>query len=96
MEVLVKPLITEKMTDLSEKKGQYGFVVNRKANKLEVKQAIEKMYGVTVESVNTMIIPGKKRSRNTKTKFIVGRTSAVKKAIVTLAEGDTIDFYSNI
>lgn len=96
MEVLVKPLITEKMTDLSEKKGQYGFVVNRKANKLEVKQVIEKMYGVTVESVNTMIIPGKKRSRNTKTKFIVGRTSAVKKAIVTLAEGDTIDFYSNI
>ena len=96
MEVLVKPLITEKMTGLSEKRGQYGFVVNRKANKLEVKQAIEKMYGVTVDSVNTMIIPGKKRSRNTKTKFIVGRTSAVKKAIVTLAEGDTIDFYSNI
>jgi len=92
----VKPLITEKMTELSEKRGQYGFVVNRKANKLEVKQAIEKMYGVTVDSVNTMIIPGKKRSRNTKTKFIVGRTSAVKKAIVTLAEGDTIDFYSNI
>lgn len=84
------------MTDLQEKQGQYGFVVNRKANKVEVKQAIEKMYGVTVESVNTMIIPGKKRSRNTKTKFIVGRTSAVKKAIVTLAEGDTIDFYSNI
>jgi large subunit ribosomal protein L23 len=84
------------MTELSEKRGQYGFVVNRKANKLEVKQAIEKMYGVTVDSVNTMIIPGKKRSRNTKTKFIVGRTSAVKKAIVTLAEGDTIDFYSNI
>ncbi len=92
----MKPLITEKMTELSEKRGQYGFVVNRKANKLEVKQAIEKMYGVTVDSVNTMIIPGKKRSRNTKTKFIVGRTSAVKKAIVTLAEGDTIDFYSNI
>ena len=96
MEVLIKPLITEKMTDLQEKQGQYGFVVNRKANKLEVKQAIEKMYGVTVESVNTMIIPGKKRSRNTKTKFIVGRTSAMKKAIVTLAEGDSIDFYSNI
>jgi large subunit ribosomal protein L23 len=96
MEVLVKPLITEKMTDLAEKRGQYGFVVNRKANKLEVKEAVEAMYGVNVESVNTMIIPGKKRSRNTKTKFIVGRTSAVKKAIVTLAEGQTIDFYSNI
>ena len=84
------------MTDLSEKKGQYGFVVNRKANKLEVKKAVEDMYGVTVQSVNTMIIPGKKRSRNTKTKFIIGRTSAVKKAIVTLAEGESIDFYSNI
>jgi large subunit ribosomal protein L23 len=96
MEVLVKPLITEKMTDLAEKKGQYGFVVNRKANKLEVKKAVEDMYGVTVQSVNTMIIPGKKRSRNTKTKFIIGRTSAVKKAIVTLAEGQSIDFYSNI
>lgn len=96
MEVLVKPLITEKMTDLAAKRGQYGFVVNRKANKLEVKEAVEEMYGVDVESVNTMIIPGKKRSRNTKTKFIVGRTSAVKKAIVTLAEGQAIDFYSNI
>ena len=96
MEVLVKPLITEKMTDLGTKLGQYGFVVNRGANKVEVKQAVESMYGVTVKSVNTMVIPGKKRSRNTKSKFIVGRTSAVKKAIVTLAEGETIDFYSNI
>ncbi|MBP9150681.1 MAG: 50S ribosomal protein L23 [Flavobacteriales bacterium] len=96
MEILVKPLITEKMTDQATKLGQYGFVVNRKANKVEVKQAIEKMYGVNVQSVNTMIIPGKKRSRNTKSKFIVGRTSAVKKAIITLAKGETIDFYSNI
>ncbi|MDP6908672.1 MAG: 50S ribosomal protein L23 [Flavobacteriales bacterium] len=96
MSVLVKPLITEKMTGISEKLGQYGFVVNREANKLEVKEAVEKMYGVTVERVNTMVLPGKKRSRNTKSKFIVGRTSAYKKAIVTLAEGNTIDFYSNI
>ncbi len=96
MDVLVKPLITEKMTDMGEKLGQYGFVVNRKANKIEVKKAVEDMYGVTVERVNTMVIPGKKRSRNTKSKFIVGRTSAYKKAIVTLAEGETIDFYSNI
>ncbi|MFC2175909.1 50S ribosomal protein L23 [Bacteroidota bacterium] len=96
MEVLVKPLITEKMTDISEKLGHYGFVVNRKANKLEVKEAVEKMYGVNVASVNTMVIPGKKKSRNTKAKFIVGRTSAYKKAIVTLAEGQSIDFYSNI
>jgi large subunit ribosomal protein L23 len=96
MDVLVKPLITEKMTGIGEKLGQYGFVVNRKANKLQVKEAVEKMYGVTVQSVNTMILPGKKRSRNTKTKFIVGRTAAVKKAVVTLADGETIDFYSNI
>ena len=96
MEVLVRPLITEKMTKLSAKLGQYGFVVNRKANKVEVKEAVESMYGVAVRSVNTMVVPGKKRSRNTKSKFIVGRTSATKKAIVTLAEGETIDFYSNI
>jgi len=96
MDVLVKPLITEKMTGIGEKLGQYGFVVNKKANKLQVKEAVEKMYGVTVQSVNTMILPGKKRSRNTKTKFIVGRTPAIKKAVVTLAEGETIDFYSNI
>lgn len=96
MEVLVKPLITEKMSDLGAKLGQYGFVVDRRANKVEIKQAVEAMYDVSVQSVNTMVIPGKKRSRNTKSKFIVGRTSAVKKAIVTLAEGDSIDFYSNI
>ncbi|MBL4586165.1 MAG: 50S ribosomal protein L23 [Flavobacteriales bacterium] len=96
MSVLVKPMITEKMTAISEKLGQYAFVVNRKANKLEVKEAVEKMYDVAVVKVNTMIIPGKKRSRNTKSKMIVGRTSAYKKAIVTLAEGNSIDFFSNI
>jgi len=96
MEVLIKPLVTEKMTGLSEKANRYGFVVNRKANKLQVKTAIEGMYGVTVVSVNTMVMPGKKRTRNSKSKFIVGRTSAYKKAIVTLAAGNTIDFFSNI
>ena len=96
MEVLIKPLVTEKMTGLSEKVNRYGFVVNRKANKLQVKTAIEGMYGVTVDSVNTMVVPGKKRTRNSKSKFIVGRTSAYKKAIVTLAAGNTIDFFSNI
>jgi len=96
MSVLVKPMITEKMTAISEKLGQYAFVVNRKANKLEVKEAVEKMYDVAVVRVNTMIIPGKKKSRNTKSKMVVGRTSAYKKAIVTLAEGNSIDFFSNI
>lgn len=96
MEVLIKPLVTEKMTAMAEKSNRYGFVVNRKANKLQVKAAVESMYNVTVDSVNTMVLPGKKRTRNTKSKFIVGRTSAYKKAIVTLSEGSTIDFFSNI
>lgn len=81
---------------MAEKANRYGFVVNRKANKIQVKQAVESMYGVSVASVNTMVIPGKKRSRNTKSKFIVGRTSAYKKAIVTLVDGNSIDFFSNI
>lgn len=96
MEVLIKPLVTEKMTSMADKANRYGFVVNRKANKLQVKAAVETMYNVTVSSVNTMVLPGKKRTRNTKSKFIVGRTSAYKKAIVTLSEGSTIDFFSNI
>lgn len=96
MDILIKPLVTEKMTGMAEKANRYGFVVNRKANKIQVKTAVESMYGVKVESVNTMVLPGKKRTRNTKTKFIVGRTSAYKKAIVTLADGGTIDFFSNI
>lgn len=96
MEVLIKPVVTEKMTGMATTANRYGFVVNRKANKLQVKAAVEKMYGVSVDSVNTMVIPGKKRTRNTKSKFIVGRTSAYKKAIVTLAEGNAIDFFSNI
>lgn len=96
MEILIRPVVTEKMTGMADKANRYGFVVDRKANKIQVKQAVESMYGVTVESVNTMVIPGKKRSRNTKTKFIVGRTSAYKKAIVTLADGNSIDFFSNI
>jgi len=96
MEILIRPVVTEKMTGMAEKASRYGFVVNRKANKIQVKQAVESMYGVSVASVNTMVIPGKKRSRNTKSKFIVGRTSAYKKAIVTLADGNSIDFFSNI
>ncbi len=96
MEILIRPVVTEKMTGMAEKANRYGFVVNRKANKIQVKQAVESMYGVSVASVNTMVIPGKKRSRNTKSKFIVGRTSAYKKAIVTLVDGNSIDFFSNI
>ena len=95
MEVLIKPLVTEKISDLNEK-GQYGFVVDRRANKVEIKKAVEKMYGVNVESVNTMRYQGKEKTRYTKTKIISGRTASFKKAIVTVAEGEVIDFYSGI
>jgi len=96
MTVIMKPIITEKMTQMGEKLNRYGFLVDRKANKLQIKQAIKDLYGVDVASVNTMIFSGKNKSRFTKTGIISGRTSAYKKAIVTLAKGETIDFYSNI
>ena len=96
MKILIKPIITEKMTELGEKLNRYGFIVHREANKIQVKQAVEELYGVDVQAVNTMRYSGKEKSRHTKTGLIAGRTSAFKKAIVTLAEGETIDFYSNI
>lgn len=96
MEVILKPLITEKMAGQTEKSGVVGFLVDISANKLQIKEAVEKMYGVKVSSVNTMLSAGKKRNRNTRTKFITGYTSARKKAVVKLAEGSSIDFYSNI
>ena len=96
MSIIKKPIITEKMTNQSEKYNRYAFVVDRNVNKIEIKKAIAEMYDVTVDSVRTMICIGKKRVRGTKSGMIVGKTSTYKKAIVTLAEGDTIDFYSNI
>jgi len=96
MDIIVKPIVTEKFTKLGEKYNKYGFIVNRKANKLQIKKAIEELYGVEVIDVNTMIYSGKKKVRYTRTGFIVGKTNSFKKAIVTLKEGQTIDFYSNI
>ena len=96
MEILLKPIITEKMTSVGESHNRYGFVVNRRANKIQIKDAVEKMYGVSVDSVNTMNYKGKVKSRYTKSGLIVGNTGDVKKAIVTLSEGDVIDFYSNV
>jgi len=96
MEILVKPLVTEKMTDQSERFNRYGFVVDRRASKPEIKKAVESLYNVKVESVNTVVYGGKKKSRYTKGGIIAGKTNSFKKAIVTLAEGDSIDFYSNI
>lgn len=84
------------MAKLSESLGKYGFLVHKKANKVEIKNAVEDMYGVSVESVNTIIMPSKKRSRYTKTGILQGKTKSIKKAIVTLVEGDTIDFFEDI
>ena len=95
MNILVKPLITEKASSLNEK-GKYGFIVHRSANKVEIKKEVEKMYGVSVESVNTMNYQGKAKSRFTKSRVIKGRASSFKKAIITIADGEVIDFYSGI
>lgn len=96
MAVLVKPLITEKMSLLSESKGQYGFVVDVNATKPEIKAEIEKMYNVEVEKIRTLIVSGKRKVRFTKSGVSSGRTSNYKKAIVSLKEGQSIDFYENI
>jgi large subunit ribosomal protein L23 len=95
MSVLKKPLITEKVSKLNES-GKYGFIVDNDANKVQIKNEVEKMYGVTVESVNTMRYQGKEKSRYTKSKVVTGRTAGFKKAIVTVADGEVIDFYSGI
>ncbi|PLW97326.1 MAG: 50S ribosomal protein L23 [Marinilabiliales bacterium] len=96
MGVILKPVITEKMTDKGEKLNQFGFIVDNSANKLQIKEEVEELYGVQVLSVNTMNYSGKRKSRFTKSGVISGKTKAFKKAVVTVAEGEIIDFFSNI
>ena len=96
MEILIKPIITEKMTSLAEKLNRYGFVVDRNANKVQIRQAVEKMYGVKVESVNTQQYVGKVKTRNTTRGLAIGRVNRSKRAFVTLKNGEAIDFYANI
>ncbi|MEO7211276.1 MULTISPECIES: 50S ribosomal protein L23 [Mucilaginibacter] len=96
MEILKKPLLTEKITQLTEKLNRYAFKVDPRANKIQIKGAIEAMYGVNITAVNTMKYMGKLKSRNTKAGAVTGRAAAYKKAIITLKDGETIDFYSNI
>ena len=96
MSVLIKPIITEKWTKIGEKQPRYGFVVAPEANKIAIKKAVETMYGVTVENVNTMTQLGKAKSRYTKTGLVSGRRKSIKKAVVTLKKGESIDFFSNI
>lgn len=92
-EVLIKPILSEKVNKQTEKMNRYAFVVSRKANKLEIKKAVESFYGVQVKDVNTAVMPGKTKARYTKAGFLVGRKPAKKKAVITLAEGETIDLY---
>lgn len=96
MSIIIKPIISEKMTAQTEKLNRYGFIVDKKADKIQIRKEIEELYGVNVDSVNTIRYAGKRKSRYTKTGFVEGRTDAYKKAIVTLKDGQVIDFYSNI
>ena len=95
-EVLIKPILTEKANAQQEKLHRYAFKVNRKANKLEIKKAIEGFYGVTVIDVNTAVIPGKSKTRFTKAGYIKGQKPAYKKALVTVSEGESIDLYAAV
>jgi large subunit ribosomal protein L23 len=95
-EVLIKPILTEKANAQQEKLRRYAFRVNRRANKLEIKKAVEDFYGVTVVDVNTSVVPGKSKTRFTKAGYIKGQKQAYKKALVTVSEGETIDLYSTI
>jgi large subunit ribosomal protein L23 len=94
--ILIKPVVNEKSERLSEKLGKYTFIVDKKANKVEIRKEVEAMFGVSVTSVNTLIMPAKERSRFTRTGVLKGQTSSRKKAIVTLAEGDTIELFGEV
>ena len=94
--ILIKPIITEKAEMLTNKRSQYTFMVDKKTNKIEIRKAVEALYSVNVESVNTIIMPAKLRSRNTKAGLIKGRVSSYKKAIITLASGEQIDYFGEV
>jgi large subunit ribosomal protein L23 len=95
-EVLIKPILTEKANGQQDTLRRYAFKVARKANKLEIKQAVEQFYGVNVVDVNTSVVPGKNKTRHTKKGLVQGQKSAYKKALVTVAEGENIDLYNTI
>lgn len=96
MEFMIKPIVTEKATKLTDKLNRYTFRVSPEANKYQIKDLVEKLYGVKVVSVNTAVVRAKNKSRYTKSGLLKGKTSAYKKAFITVGEGQTIDFYSNI
>lgn len=96
MNILIKPIITEKASLGSERQNRYTFLVDPNANKVEIKKAVETVYGVTVEKVRTQNYGPERKTRYTKTGIQHGKTNATKRAIVQVAEGDAIDFYSNL
>ena len=96
MSILIKPIITEKATNDSELRNRFTFMVNNKANKIEIKDAVEATYGVSVTKVRTMNVRPDRKTKYTKTGVVTGKTSAYKKAVVQVAEGETIDLYTNI
>ena len=96
MGILIKPIVTEKLTDQGEKLNRYGFIVDRKANKIQIKAAVEQMYNVNVADVNTVNYHGKRKHRYTKSGLLRGRMNHFKKAYVTLVGDEKIDFYANI
>ena len=95
-EVLIKPILSEKANQMQEKRSIYSFRVARKANKLEIKKAVEEFYGVNVADVRTLVVPAKAKSRNTKKGVVSGRKPGYKKALVTVAAGESIDIYANV
>ncbi|APS37682.1 MULTISPECIES: 50S ribosomal protein L23 [Salegentibacter] len=96
MSILIKPIITEKATGDSELNNRFSFVVDNKANKIEIKNAVEAAYGVSVEKVRTINVRPDRKTRYTKSGMITGKTKAFKKALVQVTEGETIDLYSNL
>jgi large subunit ribosomal protein L23 len=96
MSIIIKPIITEKVTKEAELTNRFGFVVDRKANKIEIKKAIETTYGVTIVAINTMNVRPNRSTKYTKTGLLAAKTNAYKKAVVQVKEGETIDFYNNI
>ena len=96
MGILIKPVITEKATADSEDNNRFAFVVDKNANKIQIKNAIEELYGVNIENIRTMLVPGKRKMRYTKNGILSGNTGSYKKAIVQVRSGETIDLYSNI
>lgn len=96
MEIIKKPILTEKASILTEKLNRYAFNVDHRANKIQIKASVEEMFGVTVLAVNTAVVAGKAKSRYTRAGFVSGRAPKYKKAIVTIKDGETIDFYNVI